>query len=49
MKLAQQIPSVLSLNQSLLIAWPYVVTLVALTVVSFAGAYVAFLRQEVRA
>jgi len=48
-QLAQQIPSVLSLNQSLLIAWPYVVTLVALTVVSFAGAYVAFLRQEVRA
>ena len=48
-QLSQQIPSVLSLNQSLLIAWPYVVTLVALTVVSFAGAYVAFLRQEVRA
>jgi ABC-2 type transport system permease protein len=48
-QLAQQIPSILSLDQSLLIAWPYVVTLVALTVVSFAGAYVAFLRQEVRA
>jgi len=48
-QLSQQIPSLLSLDQSLLIAWPYLVTLVALMVVSFAGAYVAFLRQEVRA
>lgn len=48
-QLSQQIPSILSLDQSLLIAWPYLVTLVALMVVSFAGAYIAFLRQEVRA
>lgn len=48
-QLAQQIPTLLSLEQSLLLAWPYVVGLVALMVASFAGAYVAFLRQEVRA
>ena len=48
-QLAQQVPSVQSLTQSLLIGWPYVVTIVALTVISFAAAYVAFLRQEVRA
>ena len=41
--------TVLSLPQSVLVAWPQVVALVALTVVSFALAYVTFLRQEVRA
>ena len=45
----QQIPSQLSLQQSLLVAWPQIVILVALTVACFAAAYVAFLRQEVRA
>jgi ABC-2 type transport system permease protein len=45
----QRIPSLLSLDQSLLLIWPHVVLLVALTVVCFAGAYVAFMRQEVRA
>jgi ABC-2 type transport system permease protein len=45
----QRIPSLLSLDQSLLLIWPHVVALVALTVVCFAGAYVAFMRQEVRA
>ena len=49
MQLSQQIPTLLSLDQSLLVAWPYAVALVALTIVSFAIAYVAFLRQEVRA
>lgn len=48
-QLSQQIPTLLSLEQSLLVAWPYAVALVALTIVSFALAYVAFLRQEVRA
>lgn len=43
------IPSTLSITQSLLLAWPQVVALVALTVLSFAVAYVAFMRQEVRA
>jgi ABC-2 type transport system permease protein len=45
----EQIGSILSLDQSLLLVWPHVVALLALTVVCFAGAYVAFMRQEVRA
>lgn len=45
----EQLPSLLSLDQSLLLVWPQVTGLVALTVVTFALAYVAFLRQEVRA
>ena len=48
-QLSQQIPTQLSLDQSLLVAWPQIVILVALTVGCFVGAYVAFLRQEVRA
>ncbi len=39
----------LSLDQSLLLVWPQLVALVALTVVCFGAAYVAFMRQEVRA
>jgi ABC-2 type transport system permease protein len=45
----QQIPTLLSLDQSLLLAWPQLVAMVGLTVVLFALAYVRFLRQEVRA
>jgi ABC-2 type transport system permease protein len=45
----RRLPSVLPLDQSLLLVWPHVVILVALTIVMFAGAYVAFMRQEVRA
>ena len=45
----EQIGSILSLEQSLLLVWPHVVALLALTVVCFAAAYVAFMRQEVRA
>lgn len=45
----QQIPSLVSLNQSLLIIWPHVVVLIALTVGCFALAYAQFMRQEVRA
>jgi ABC-2 type transport system permease protein len=45
----EQIGSLLSVDQSLLLVWPHVVALVALTVVCFAAAYVAFMRQEVRA
>lgn len=48
-QLSQQIPTQLSLGQSLLLAWPQIVILVAGTVVCFVLAYVAFLRQEVRA
>ncbi len=45
----QQIPTLLSLDQSLLLAWPQLVALVGITVVLFAFAYIRFLRQEVRA
>jgi ABC-2 type transport system permease protein len=43
------VPSVLSFDQSLLVVWPQVVALIALTAICFALAYVAFMRQEVRA
>jgi ABC-2 type transport system permease protein len=47
---AQQIPNtVLSLSQSLLLVWPQIVALLALAVACFVGAYIAFMRQEVRA
>jgi ABC-2 type transport system permease protein len=45
----QQISSLHSLDQSLLLVWPQLVGLVALTVVAFAASYVLFMRQEVRA
>jgi ABC-2 type transport system permease protein len=45
----QQISAVLSLDQSLLLVWPQIVALVALAVACFVGAYIAFMRQEVRA
>lgn len=45
----QQIPTLLSIDQSFLLVWPQVVAVVALAVVCFAIAYVAFMRQEVRA
>jgi len=43
------VPTVLSFDQSLLVVWPQVVALVALTTLCFALAYMAFMRQEVRA
>jgi ABC-2 type transport system permease protein len=47
---AQQIPNtVLSIDQSVLLVWPEIVALVALTVLCFVAAYIAFMRQEVRA
>ena len=45
----QQIPTLLSLDQSVLIVWPHVVALLAITALCFALAYIAFMRQEVRA
>ena len=45
----EQIPTLLSVDQSLLLVWPQIVGLVALTIVTFGLAYVLFLRQEVRA
>ena len=43
------LPSVLSLDQSLLLAWWQVVALVAGTIIIFVVAYIVFMRQEVRA
>ena len=43
------LPSSLSLPQSALIVWPQLVGLIALSSGAFAVAYVAFMRQEVRA
>jgi ABC-2 type transport system permease protein len=45
----QQIGTLLSLDQSLLIVWPQITALVALTVLCFGAAYILFMRQEVRA
>jgi ABC-2 type transport system permease protein len=45
----RRIPSLMSVEQSLLLIWPHVVALVAMTTVCFAVAYVVFMRQEVRA
>lgn len=43
------IPGELPLTQSVLLVWPQMVGLLALMVLLFASAYVAFLREEVRA
>lgn len=45
----QQIPGLLTLDQSMLLVWPQTVALIALTAVCFAAAYALFMRQEVRA
>jgi ABC-2 type transport system permease protein len=39
----------LSISQSLLVAWPQIVGLIAATILLFVGCYVVFQRQEVRA
>ncbi len=48
-QVSQQIGSILSVDQSFIIVWPQIATLVAITVACFAIAYVRFMRQEVRA
>ncbi len=42
------IPNPLSFGQSLLLIWPQFVSLIALTAVCFAAAYVRFMRAEIR-
>ncbi len=42
------LPNPLSFDQSLLIVWPHLVVLMALTVVCFAVSYVKFMREEIR-
>jgi len=46
---AQRIPSLQSFDQSILLVWPHMVTMVALAAFCFAIAYIRFMRQEVRA
>jgi ABC-2 type transport system permease protein len=42
-------PSPLPLTQSLLLVWPQMVSLLALTAICFAIAYIKFMREEIRA
>jgi ABC-2 type transport system permease protein len=46
---AQRVPSLQSFDQSILLVWPHMVTMLAIMVACFALAYVRFMRQEVRA
>jgi ABC-2 type transport system permease protein len=43
------LPNPLSLGQCLLMVWPHLVSIVALTAVCFAVSYVKFMREEIRA
>ncbi len=43
------LPNPLSLDQSLMIIWPHLTSLIALTLICFAISYVRFMRQEIRA
>jgi ABC-2 type transport system permease protein len=42
------VPNPLSLGQSLLVVWPYMVGLIALSAVCFAASYIVFMKQEIR-
>jgi ABC-2 type transport system permease protein len=46
--LAGRMPNPLPLNESLLLVWPQVVTIVALSAICFAVSYLRFMREEVR-
>ncbi|HVL80398.1 MAG TPA: ABC transporter permease subunit, partial [Actinomycetota bacterium] len=48
-QLDRALPNPITLDQSLLIVWSQVVGLIALTLLTFAAAYISFMRQEVRA
>ncbi len=45
---AGMIPTPLPLGQSLLIIWPQLTSLIALTALCFAGSYIKFMREEIR-
>jgi ABC-2 type transport system permease protein len=42
-------PTPLPLGQSLLLVWPQLTSLIALTALCFAGSYIKFMREEIRA
>ena len=45
---AFMVPNPLSLGQSLLVIWPYIVGLVSLSSICFAASYIVFMKQEIR-
>lgn len=47
--LSGAIASYLSFDQSLLLIWPHLTCMIALTMAAFTVAYIAFMRQEIRA
>ena len=48
-QLSGAISGYLSLGQSLLLVWPHLVGLLALTIIMFALSYICFMRKEIRA
>ena len=42
------LPSPLPLSQSLLVVWPQIISLIALTAICFAISYIKFMREEIR-
>lgn len=48
-KLYGMIPNPLPLDQSLLLVWPHIISLISVTIIIFALSYVKFMRQEIRA
>lgn len=48
-QLSGAIAGYLPFGQSLLLVWPHLVCMVALTAVCFALSYIGFMRQEIRA
>jgi len=46
---AFMVPNPLSLGQSLMVIWPYMVGLISLSAICFAISYIVFMKQEVRA
>jgi ABC-2 type transport system permease protein len=46
---SQRIPSLQSFDQSILLVWPHMITMLAISAAFFAIAYIRFMRQEVRA
>ena len=48
-QLSGAVAGYLPFGQSLLLVWPHVVCMIALTAVCFGASYVAFMRQEIRA
>ena len=48
-QLSGAVAGYLPFDQSLLLVWPHIVCMVALTAICFAISYIGFLRQEIRA